>query len=144
MFKITLLTGFLLGLSSTVIAGNLSVEVFLGANQRPLSVNEAGRVGVVTIYDLSEPEQIEERISQSLSNNPQQAQKQAKKMLEQNGQTIVREFSAAYQGVLKASEYKLKKLPAIVFNHGESVVYGELNIIKAIHIYTNTKAGGHR
>ena len=141
MFKRTAFIGLtLLCISSTVTGGSLLVEVFHGAEQRVINIKDAERVATVAVYDLSEPEQIEDRISAHLSNDPLLAQRQAKRILEANGQNIMREFAAAYQGNLKAKEYQLTKLPAIVFNHGQSVVYGELNLAKAIYRYRESLA----
>lgn len=141
MFKKASIISFsLFCLSSNVMATNLMVEVFHGADQQIINLKDASRAATVTVYDLSEPSRIEDRISLNLSSTPLIAQRQAKKILEDHGPSIMREFAEAYQGTLKANDYQLTKLPAIVFNHGDSVVYGELNIAKAIQIYNQSLA----
>mgnify|MGYP000559474288 CR=1 FL=1 len=139
MFKTALSLGLFL-ISSALMAGSLTIEVFHTDSQRLINVKDAERLALISRYDLSRAERIEERLSENLSNDPQIAAKQAKKILTQNSQSIMREFSDAYQGTLKAHGYELKKLPAIVFNHGESVIYGELNLSKAIKRYQQQHA----
>ncbi|MCK4870629.1 MAG: DUF1525 domain-containing protein [Gammaproteobacteria bacterium] len=45
------------------------------------------------------------------------------------------QLKKAYMGRFLAAKYRLKKYPAIVFEHGKAVVYGETNFSRAISEY---------
>lgn len=138
MFKtIVVAIGFL---SSTAQANTLFVEAFYDKDTRIVNVEMAERVANVKTYDLSAPEKFEDALSEGLSSDPAIAQKQAKQRIEQRGNQIQKQLQTAYEGALKAMQYNIDKLPAIVFNKGQHVVYGVNDVNKAVSLYNNKAA----
>ncbi|HAD31348.1 MULTISPECIES: TIGR03757 family integrating conjugative element protein [unclassified Methylophaga] len=128
LFALTLFT-------TTANANQLIVEAFYDKDTRLVNVQLAERVASVKSYDLSAPDQFEKQLSEGLSSDPTIAQKQAKERIEQHGNEIQHQLMAAYEGALIAMKYEINKIPAIVFNGGEHVIYGVNDVNKAISIY---------
>ena len=121
--------------TTTANANQLIVEAFYDKDTRLLNVQMAERIANVKAYDLSAPDQFEKQLSEGLSSDPTLAQKQAKERIEQHGNEIQHQLMAAYEGALIAMKYEIKKIPAIVFNGGEYVIYGVTDVNKAINMY---------
>ncbi|HAD31344.1 MAG TPA: TIGR03757 family integrating conjugative element protein [Methylophaga sp.] len=121
--------------TTTANANQLIVEAFYDKDTRLLNVQMAERIANVKAYDLSAPDQFEKQLSEGLSSDPTLAQKQAKERIEQHGNEIQHQLMAAYEGALIAMKYEIKKIPAIVFNGGEYVIYGVTDVNKAISMY---------
>ena len=135
MFKQTIAAAALLLVPLAGQAQGLIVEAFYDNNTRLFNTKLADRVASVTVYDLSAPDRLEARLSQGLSSDPAIAQKQAHKRLTDGGQRLQAEFQKAYAGPMKAMSYDVEKLPAVVFNQGQHVIYGEPDVNKAVQIY---------
>ena len=133
MFKTALIA--ICFISTTAQANQLVVEAFYDKNTRIINVDMAERVASVTTYDLSAPEKFEDALSEGLSSDPTIAQKQAKLRIEQRGNEIQQQLQTAYEGSLKAMQYNIDKLPAVVFNGGQHVIYGVNDVNKAIALY---------
>ncbi|WP_330109803.1 TIGR03757 family integrating conjugative element protein [Methylophaga thalassica] len=130
------LTFILLLLSSSLsYADQLIVEAFYDKNTRLINVHLAERISFVTTYDLSAPDRFNQKLSEGLSSDPSIAQKQAKERILAQGNEIQSQLISAYEGSLKAMQYEITKLPAVVFNNGQQVIYGENDVNKAIKIY---------
>ena len=121
--------------SPLVHAQSLIVEAFHDNQTRLYNTKLAERIADVTVYDLSAPDQLEAKLSQGLSNNPDIAKRQAQKKLTENGHELRAQFQKAYTGPMKAMTYNVEKLPAVVFNSGQHVIYGVADVNKAIQIY---------
>lgn len=121
--------------ASTVSANPLLVEAFYDKDTRLVNVQMAERVATVKTYDLSAPERFEDMLSEGLSDDPAVAQQQAKDRIEKRGNAIQRQLMEAYEGGLKAMQYEIDKIPAIVFNGGQHVIFGVHDVNKAISIY---------
>lgn len=138
MLKYSLITICLL--SSNANSNTLIVEAFYDADTRIINIQMAERVATVITYDLSAPERFEEALSEGLSSDPAVAEKQARQRISQRGNEIQQQLMAAYEGSLKAMQYKIDKLPAVVFNSGEHVIYGVNDVNKAITIFNEQVA----
>ncbi len=89
----------------------------------------------VKVYNLSGPERFEETLSKGLVGNEQQIKDEVLKRIAELPPTYLDEHVVLpYEGLLKAKEYEIIKIPAIVFNNGESVIYGLTDLQKAIEI----------
>ncbi|MCB2425868.1 TIGR03757 family integrating conjugative element protein [Methylophaga pinxianii] len=121
--------------SSSLSANQLLVEAFYDKDTRLVNVQIAERVATVKTYDLSAPESFENMLSEGLSDDPAVAQQQAKQRIEQRGNAIQQQLMEAYEGGLKAMQYEIDKIPAIVFNGGQHVIFGVHDVNKAISIY---------
>jgi len=125
----------LLLISSVSNANGLIVEAFYDRETRLINVHLAERVSSLKTYDLSAPDQFKKKLSKGLSSDPTIAQRQAKERIEALGGELQSHLITAYEGSLKAMQYKINKLPAVVFNNGQQVIYGESDVNKAINIY---------
>lgn len=121
--------------TNTANANQLMVEAFYDKDTRLVNVHLAERVASIKTYDLSAPESFEDMLSEGLSDDPAVAQEQAKQRIEQRGNEIQQQLMAAYEGGLKTMQYDIDKIPAIVFNGGEHVIFGVHDVNKAISIY---------
>ena len=122
-------------LAAPAYANELVVEAFHDKSTRIVNAQMADRVASVSVYDLSAPEKLEDLLSEGLSDDPKVAQKQANERIAQGGQQLQKQLTDAYEGSLKAMQYDIQKLPAVVFNSGEQVIYGIEDLNRAIAIY---------
>lgn len=83
------------------------------------------------VFYLDGPTQIEAKLSEGLSNDPVEAKQQALKRIQdtQMQQALIN----AYQGINKAWQLGVTKLPAVVVN-GRYVVYGMSDVNQAIQL----------
>ena len=90
----------------------------------------------LTLYNLNTPDVLEDELGQGLPSNPQQAHQMLMARLEQIGRaTLEKRFKAAYQGLIKAQTYGIDRFPAVVFDHGASVIYGISDLEAALVRY---------
>ena len=101
-----------------------AVEVFTDSTLFQLS-NARG----ATVYDLSAPNRL--NLGQGLPRDPQAAEALAKSRASANLEAI----RSAYSGLAKAAQYRIAKIPAILFNHGEAVVYGQTDVSQAMDLF---------
>ncbi len=99
----------------------------------------------VTPYNLDQPKRLIARFAQNLPPN----QDAAKKKLEQRFQTIGKskvqqQFQSAYQALIVATQYGINRYPAIVFNHGQAVIYGITDLTQALNRYRQWQRGQQR
>ncbi len=81
----------------------------------------------------------ETKISQGLSNDPEIALQQVKKLFATNKKKWAQQAKASWQGAVNAQSIGINKVPAITFDKGKTVVYGELNLVSAYQIWQNHK-----
>ncbi|MBL3528497.1 MAG: TIGR03757 family integrating conjugative element protein [gamma proteobacterium endosymbiont of Lamellibrachia anaximandri] len=90
----------------------------------------------VQIHDLDAPARLEQELSTGLPSDPKQAKAVALKHLEALGaERLAEMLNQAYEGTTQAMNYALVKIPAVVFDHGSSVIYGITDIDDAIKRY---------
>jgi len=100
---------------------------------------QPGGLDVPVIY-LDEVERLEAVLSEGLSSNSEQAEKQALALLHSvKGQQLQRELESAYAGLARAWSLGITHVPAVV--EGGHVVYGETNIVRAVKMIEAFKAG---
>lgn len=118
---------------------NLVIEVFRLSNQQIGGVSSAG----ATEYVVDTLAEIKAQLSAGLPGVPQAAQR----IVTQRMQKLVeadpdkKMIRAASTAVVRAAEYKITKVPAIVFD-GRAVVYGVADVAQARAIYRNWAAQG--
>lgn len=117
----------------------LHVDVFYGANQHVINTKTAKSLASISLYDLTLPKRLEDKLSKDLPGDPKQAQREAERRVMAGGSSLQREIERAYAGTLRATEYKITKLPAVVFNYGDDVIYGVNDLSQAIKIYREKK-----
>jgi integrating conjugative element protein (TIGR03757 family) len=77
----------------------------------------------------------EQKISIGLSSNKNKAEKQIKQRFEKNKNNWVAEAKTSWQGAINAQALNIEKVPAITFDKGKTIIYGVLNLAKALTIY---------
>jgi integrating conjugative element protein (TIGR03757 family) len=123
-----------------------SIEVFV-TQQTPIrnvsvTLSALTRQGVtLAVYNLDAPAQLSQSLSQNLPLNAAEAKKILQKRLHQQGLTSLQQhYQIAYQGLAKSLAYELDRFPAIVFNHGQAVVYGVTDLKEALDLYQIRRA----
>lgn len=92
----------------------------------------------VRIYALDAPEQLE---SQLPAFTGRDAEARARRWAERHARPLARRVRAAHQGRLKALDYGVVKVPAVVFD-GEYVVYGATDLGRAARLYRHAVEQG--
>jgi len=133
LFLIAALFPALLQAASPAASMPSSMEVFTNA-RHPISGTASTSVPT-KIYDLDAPGRLEDELSTDLPPDPKQAKALALKRLNALGAELAGMVDQAYEGVIKAMNYELTKIPAVVFDGGTGVVYGISDINEAIKRY---------
>ena len=126
-----------------------SIDIFTDA-AHPVTGSEtlARAIGKNNLryFDLSAPRRLEDEIGRDLPADPATAERVAKTRLAKIGSDIAMRFAEAYRGIVVAKTYALDRYPAVVFDRGAAVVYGETDVWKAVEVYRARKAkrGGTR
>lgn len=127
---------WLFTISSAAFANTLStvsVDIFVSDTDRLTNVIALKRqVKSLTIHNMDNSVRLDAQLSQGLSSDPAVAEQQARARMTGINQQAIRE---AWTPVVKASFYDIKKIPAIVFNDGEAVVYGITDVMTAAGFY---------
>lgn len=94
-------------------------------------------------FDLELPAQLETQLGEGLPSDPTVAARVARQRLESLGrQPLATRFANAYAGLLKALDYGIDRYPAVVFDGGESVVYGVTDLDEALGYYRRWRQQG--
>lgn len=139
MRKAVFAVNLLLMATAINAAPALHIDVFYGSNQHIINVKQAKSLASITQYDLTLPKRLEDKLSKGLPKDPKQAQREAQRRVMAGGSSLQREIEKAYTGTLRAAEYKITKLPAVVFNYGDDVIYGVNDLSQAIKLYREKK-----
>jgi len=116
------------------------MEVFTNQPGRVHGQNSLSKSTRITIYDMQASNRFDASLTPALSSDPKAARRQAQQYLKKLDQkSLQTKARKAYQGALKAAQYNVKKVPAIVFNNGESVIFGVLDLKRALHIWREKK-----
>ncbi|ELQ9312149.1 TIGR03757 family integrating conjugative element protein [Serratia marcescens] len=108
-------------------ASVLADTVLYTDSHHPPTHNDAS---VAVIY-LDGPEQLQTQLFGALSSNPDEAERQAKVVLQSpQWQSQQQQMVTAYGDVVHAWELDVKKIPAVVFDDKE-VVYGTADVVQA-------------
>ncbi|NMG30163.1 TIGR03757 family integrating conjugative element protein [Aromatoleum evansii] len=113
------------------------VEIF------QLSTQLLRGTGTATVYHVDGMERINATLSAGLPSDPVQAEAVARRRFEALTDTDRQAIGASARGLTAAMNYRLTKVPAIVFD-GAAVVYGVENVDQARAIYRTWRAQGGR
>ena len=104
----------------TTVPAALAQTIIYTTSQHPVKNPEPG----VLVYRLDEAAQLEQSLFPRLSDNPQQAEQQARRIMLQPGwKAKETRLSGAYQSLITAWSAGIAKTPAVVFDD-HYVVYG--------------------
>ncbi|MGI9449803.1 MAG: TIGR03757 family integrating conjugative element protein [Geminicoccaceae bacterium] len=107
-----------------------SVEVFTTSDHQIGSTNID-----VTIFEIDGLAVLDRELSQSLPADPEEAKRIALRRISELGDDLRSRAERAAEGLNRAHRYGIKKVPAVVFDGGQSVVYGLVDLNQAIGIY---------
>ena len=110
------------------------VEVFRLSNQSVVGTAN-------TVYVVDALHNATERLSVDLPNIPAEAQRIAEVRLKALTEQDKEALHQASTSVIRAAEYKIVKVPAIVFD-GKAVIYGVSNVEEARVIYRGWRTRG--
>lgn len=129
----SLLTLFPLMMPASLIA---STVLYTDSHHPPMN-NDAS----VTVIYLDGPEQLQMQLFGALSSNPDEAQRQAKAVLQSpQWQAHEQELATVYSALVRAWELGVKKVPAVVFDDRD-VVYGTADIAQATALRAKSLEG---
>lgn len=93
----------------------------------------------VVVFDLDGYRALSKELSKGLPADPALAEKTVKSRLEADNGDLRRRMQKIGVGIEQSIKYQLKSYPAIVFNNGEAVIFGETNLTRAIDAYRSSK-----
>ncbi len=125
----------LTGMDTTLGPDIPNIEVFT-TTRYPIACS----IRSVQMYILDEPAHIEAELSASLPQGKDAAAEFAQAQVQGAWRDEAQRLTRAYQGLLKAKQYGVLRLPAIVFD-GQMVVYGITDLDQALAHYRRLKAG---
>ena len=94
----------------------------------------------VRIHRLDAIKQVEDKLSQGLSADPDKAKRLVLRKLQQLGKATRSQLEHSARSLAKAVQYGVEKYPAIVFD-GELVIYGLTDLSAALMHYRHWQAG---
>ena len=114
------------------------IEVFTDRAHPFTGLEQAARMlpgERLKIFDLDAVTALEHEISVGLPADETEAKRVAEQRLIAMGSDLVVRAARAYQGVIQTLRYGLTTYPAVVFDDGRSVVYGETDLAVALSLY---------
>jgi len=134
----------LLGLATTLHAAPPTrIDIFLTKNiiiSDHVRYQSSIKRGAIRIHYLDGLDAVENVFNKQLSADPEIAKKQFFDILNQNKTRVHQLLGSAKYAMEIAVNYKIKYYPAIVFNQGQSVVYGVSSIDTAMKYYNAHQA----
>ena len=95
----------------------------------------------INVYKLDDGKRLVTQIGANLPHNQEAAKNALQQRFKKMGEEQVKaQIMHAFQAITISTQYGLTHYPAVVFNHGESVVYGVTNLIQALSFYQQWKA----
>ena len=91
---------------------------------------------LVNVHNLDDGKRLVAEIGKHLPKNQDAAKKVIEKRFKKMGDAAVKQqFMQAYHGVILSTQYGLTRYPAVVFEQGQSVIYGVTNLNQAVKLY---------
>lgn len=118
------------------------IEVFTNCALPVTGVEQTARLipgERLKIFDLDAVAALEQEISVGLPADSAEAKRIAAQRMSALTPDRVLRFARAYQGVIQAKRYGLTMVPAVVFDGGHSVIYGETDLAVALALYHDWK-----
>lgn len=118
-------------------AATIAVEAVTD-DAHPVTGIEAlsGQGQAVAVYNLDDGERLTAELARGLPPDQEAAKAALQRRFAEQGRAAVQQrFERAFQGRIAAFEYGLTRYPAVVFNHGQAVVYGVTDLPQALTLY---------
>ena len=125
--------------SSASAASDFRIDVIHNDQYMVTGVQDLILSGVdVNVFNLDDPERLIGGFKKSLSQNASLEQNKAiimQRFNRMDKSKLKQQFIAAYQGASLSMQHGVSRFPAILFNHGQSVIYGVTHLPTAVDIY---------
>ncbi len=135
VLRIALMTALVVAVAVPTTRANprmpRSIDVFT-TSDRPVHTGEQAQASV---YFLDGLNALEQSLGRGLPNDPDKAKTVALQRLNDLEDALQEKVENTLEGLSLATSYQLRKLPAIVFDEGQSVLYGVDHLDRAIAIY---------
>lgn len=143
MFTLLFVLSLVTQAEKLVVMTPTSIEIFTTIDQ-PISAIDtfvAKHPEIdVRIHKLDAIKQLEGKLSQGLSSDPDKAKRLVLRKLQQLGKATRSQLEHSAKSLAKAVQYGIEKYPAIVFD-GEFVVYGLSDLSLALTQYRHWQVG---
>ena len=119
-------------------ASNDATIYFIGNNKLVSSNNESIDGYILKSFNLDGQQNLEKQLVKGIDvktlspEGMKAAELEANRRLEEMDRSLLQQ---AFMPLLLAAKFDIKKVPAFVFDEGDSVIYGVTNTIEAIQIY---------
>jgi integrating conjugative element protein (TIGR03757 family) len=112
------------------------IEVLTFSNRPVTNAGSAQQMDItVKVFEFDQHFKLEEQLSQGL---PADNEALATRLAQERVAAIPKEeWETLWQAQALARRYGIVKAPAVVFNQGESVIYGITDLQEAIRLWTN-------
>lgn len=129
--------------SSLSLAAKNDLHVtYFETNEFPLDIFKTNDIQALTNerliikkINLDSLKNMEKAMSQDLPDTEKAAEKIVLERIDSLTEEDHRQMSESIKGHFMLVKWKIKKLPAFVFNDGSSVIYGLTNLNEALNIY---------
>jgi len=90
----------------------------------------------VKVYNLDDSQRLISKIGINLPNHLNAAKSALQQRFNKIGLSAVsQQFMTAFQATSVSTQYGLTRYPAVVFDHGQSVIYGVTDLHQAVNLY---------
>ena len=112
------------------------IEMITDHQHPPIGMRKLPKAVVFNVYYLDAPNQLEESLSKDLPSDPQAALRIAQQRLQQLSHAQwQQQAEMAFAGVMRALNLGIDRYPALVFDGGDSVIYGVTDVRQALRRY---------
>jgi len=95
-----------------------------------------GQGYVVTVHNLDDGKRLVKGLAKGLPPNQDAAQRQLQATFKRMGKARLRaQLMQAFQAQIVSAQYGVTRYPAVVFDHGEAVIYGVTDLQAALRRY---------
>ncbi len=138
---VTFLSLYLVFSCPVSAADPLFIEVITSDAYPVSGINALKKQGVhIKVYNLDDGKRLVSGLGKNLPHDEQKAKKALQQWFNKTGMDNVRnQFMTAYQAITVATKYGLTRYPAVVFNQGQSVIYGMTQLPRAVSRYQQWK-----
>jgi integrating conjugative element protein (TIGR03757 family) len=115
------------------------IEVITGVSWPLSGVQALQRQGyTIKVYNLDDGKRLVKSLARNLPPNQAAAKQQLLEHFDRLGKSRVRaQFMQAFQGQIISAQYGINRFPAVVFDHGQAVIYGVTDMHSALRRYVS-------
>ena len=139
---ISICFGFCFNLNAAELPSAPFIEVIVSDAYPVTGIQTLNRQGIaVKLYNLDDGKRLLSQLATGLPHNQEAAKKTLQQRFQKMGdQTVKGRFIQAYQGVIVGTQYGVTQYPAVIFDHGQAVVYGVTDLPRAVTLYHQWQA----